>query len=425
MSTAPASLSPAWKQEVNRRIAEHRNRKPHSAPESDASSGEHRSAGSRAAEAAARVAERFANAPSYSEMLAGEARAAVRAAEFASRAALHAQAAAEQVLAGLEAASAAEPEDALEPPPTSKYAFWDPEPVLRPAAPGPVAAPGPIAGRQFANEQIQKPPIEMADAELAAWQHAEQPQPVHANLIEFPRELVATRKVRPRIAEGPYGGVREPGAQLSIFEVEADAVSTLPAAAEAVAAPAAPAWTEPEWSGIELAAQPAEEFAESFEFAGEVTQAAAAGQGAAAEQAAAAPALELAPMSRRLLAVVMDSSLIVVAFLAAAFAAAANARVLPGPRAVEIGATAALLVVAALYHALFFTLARATPGMKYARIRLSTLDGELPTREQRSRRLAALLLSVLPVGLGLVWAVFDEDHLSWHDRLSQTYLRRS
>jgi hypothetical protein len=28
------------------------------------------------------------------------------------------------------------------------------------------------------------------------------------------------------------------------------------------------------------------------------------------------------------------------------------------------------------------------------------------------------------VGLGLVWSVFDEDHLSWHDRISQTYLRK-
>jgi hypothetical protein len=33
-------------------------------------------------------------------------------------------------------------------------------------------------------------------------------------------------------------------------------------------------------------------------------------------------------------------------------------------------------------------------------------------------------VSLLPVGLGMVWSVFDEDHLSWHDRLSETYLRK-
>jgi hypothetical protein len=28
------------------------------------------------------------------------------------------------------------------------------------------------------------------------------------------------------------------------------------------------------------------------------------------------------------------------------------------------------------------------------------------------------------MGLGLAWAIFDENHLCWHDRLSQTYLRK-
>jgi hypothetical protein len=27
------------------------------------------------------------------------------------------------------------------------------------------------------------------------------------------------------------------------------------------------------------------------------------------------------------------------------------------------------------------------------------------------------------VGVGVLWSMFDEDHLSWHDRLSGTYLR--
>jgi uncharacterized RDD family membrane protein YckC len=35
----------------------------------------------------------------------------------------------------------------------------------------------------------------------------------------------------------------------------------------------------------------------------------------------------------------------------------------------------------------------------------------------------ALLLSALPLGLGLLWAVFDEDRLGWHDRISGTYQR--
>jgi hypothetical protein len=38
--------------------------------------------------------------------------------------------------------------------------------------------------------------------------------------------------------------------------------------------------------------------------------------------------------------------------------------------------------------------------------------------------MGALLLSVLPVGLGAAWLLFDDDHLCWHDRLSKTYLRK-
>jgi uncharacterized RDD family membrane protein YckC len=83
-----------------------------------------------------------------------------------------------------------------------------------------------------------------------------------------------------------------------------------------------------------------------------------------------------------------------------------------------------LLLIALLYQTLFLILAGATPGISYARISLCTFDGQVPTRAQLLYRLGALLLSVLPVGLGVAWILFDDDHLSWHDQLSRTYLRR-
>jgi uncharacterized RDD family membrane protein YckC len=89
----------------------------------------------------------------------------------------------------------------------------------------------------------------------------------------------------------------------------------------------------------------------------------------------------------------------------------------------EIGSTIALLLLGAAYMTVFFTLASATPGMRYAGLALCTFDDQLPTKEQRYRRLLAMLVSVLPVGLGVVWSIFDEQRLSWHDRLSGTYLR--
>jgi hypothetical protein len=63
--------------------------------------------------------------------------------------------------------------------------------------------------------------------------------------------------------------------------------------------------------------------------------------------------------------------------------------------------------------------------MRFAHISLCTFDDETPTRAQLRKRLVAMLLSVLPVGLGVMWAIFDEDHLCWHDRFSRTYQRRS
>ena len=77
-------MQPAWKQEVNQRLAAHKNRK--GAGDAAGQKAEPETSGSsRAAQAAARVAQRYAKAPTYSQMQAEEARAAVRAAEIATQ----------------------------------------------------------------------------------------------------------------------------------------------------------------------------------------------------------------------------------------------------------------------------------------------------------------------------------------------------
>lgn len=244
--------------------------------------------------------------------------------------------------------------------------------------------------------------------------------PIHANLIEFPREIVATRKVRPRLAEGPLGSATEHGAQLSIFEVDPGAISTEPMAGGAQDETSTPEWTKPEWSGIELDAQPRREYMDRSAAEALLEQELEEEDAALA----AAPVVKLAPVSRRLMATVVNGTLIAGASLGACLMAAEKLQTAPSLRAVEIGAAVALVVVGALYQALFYGLTEATPGMKYAQVSLCTFDGKTPTRARRFGRLAALALSVLPVGLGLMWAIFDEDHLSWHDRLSGTYLRQ-
>jgi uncharacterized RDD family membrane protein YckC len=427
LSTSPAiqaERAPSWKQEVNLRLAAHRNHKGAAQAAPQASETQH-IASQRAAEAAARVAARFAKAPTYSEVLADEARAAVRAAEAVSQAALHAQAAAESILASLEAglevakaAAPAPPEPILQPslpdasqelsaPQSQSFSIqWEPD--------MPVRAPKPEATRATHRVHISETQIEdwrsPAPESLSAEniEMVEPAQPIHANLIEFPRELVATRKVRPHLAEGPYAVTAEPGGQLSIFEVDPGSISIEPAAAGNLSEAVVPVWPVPEWSGIQLDEQPVEELLEVPE-----------------TRARAAQALELASASRRLMATVVDGSLVAGAFLGAAMVAASNVKELPALRVLELAAAVSLVGIGALYSVLFYVLATATPGMKYARIELCTFSGKRPTRGQRCGRLAALLLSLLPVGLGVLWSLFDEDRLSWHDRLTRTYLRKN
>ena len=131
-----------------------------------------------------------------------------------------------------------------------------------------------------------------------------------------------------------------------------------------------------------------------------------------------------APMSRRLMAVAVDVGLIFAVFLVVAMMFTSSVRQLPGIRAVELSGALAVFVIGVAYEALCFTLSKATPGMLYAGIALCTFDGDSPTRTQRIRRTLALPLSVLPLGIGLMWALFDDDYLTWHDRLSRTYPRK-
>ena len=450
MSTSlhKVSLSPSWKQEVNRRVAAHLSRKTALAGDVEPHPESRPAAGSLAARAAARVAARYANAPSYNEMLAGEARAVVRAAQAASRAAQQAQAAAQYVLDGLEAASSAEPvaEPVWEPKPkpisiskrktaqaaaapahiSSETRYFEQsslfasrwEPLAEPAQAAQLAdlpselTPSILEAHTEEENELELPSYPDAlGLHSSVWDSrgqdsrdpADSAQPIHANLIEFPRPMIATRKVRPRLAEGPLAQV-ESAPQLSIFEVDPATISSEPAPV-AFDEPSAPAWMLPQWPAIEPTEESWEEILE---------------QAAPPATAAVLPA----PMSRRLLAAVVDCSLIAASFLAVAMLVASNMSELPSPHLAGQCAASGILAIGVAYLVSFFSLARATPGMWYAGIQLRTLSGRWPSRAQRLSRLLALPLSVLPLGLGLAWAIFDDDRLAWHDRLSRTYLRK-
>ena len=417
MSTSVSLSNSAisWKQEVSRRIAAHQ-RRDLSAPKPTMATQKRQAASSRCAQAVARVAARFAHAPSFSQMRVAEAQTAQPAIHAASPSPPQ-SASAEPRLWEPElpqAVATVQPPmrrwtptivPALPNVPSSLDAWesqcsrldWEPDFISRPFDAAPARKPMPadgVASRAEDNwewTEVSEEPLSVEAIELV-----EPDMPIHANLIEFPRELVATRKRRPQRAEGPFAVQK----QLSIFEVDPVALPV-----QLATAGVTPAWPSPEWSSIELDAQPVDE----SEF-----------HDASASQMVP----QLAPTGRRLTAALVDGALISCAIIGAAMVAAANiAHPIP-PRIAEISVVSALLLAGVLYHALFLVLAEATPGMKCAGISLCTFEGQSPTCAQSRRRLGALLLSVLPLGLGIAWAIFDDDHLCWHDRLSKTYLRR-
>ncbi len=243
--------------------------------------------------------------------------------------------------------------------------------------------------------------------------------PLSANLIEFPRQLIAARKARPRLAEGPLrDAATDPtalapeNAQLRIFEVEPEQISREPLAAQPAAAlPLA------DWHYIQLdtpllstaaAADIATDnfanpFANNFDSPFELP-------------------MQPAPIDRRLLAGSLDLGLILVGFFIfmAGFATITRP---PSDKFALFAAGAIFLALSAAYQWLFLTYSDATPGMRYARIALCTFADSNPTVANRRWRIAAFYFSAAAAGLGFLWMLLDVDHLGWHDRLSKTYQR--
>ncbi len=230
-------------------------------------------------------------------------------------------------------------------------------------------------------------------------------QAIPGNIIEFPRELVASRKARPRLAEGPLLADGTPEPQLRIFEVEPANISVEPETSVVTEAP--------EWQGMLL------------------------GAGAAAESRAGLSRqleaqLQLdqetyaAPLMRRALAAAIDALCVAagVAGFAATVLKIAGPMVQDVPRPLLGGAAAGIFIIfAVIYQLLFFTLNDATLGMRMARVAFCTFREGNPSRRAIRRRLVSTALAACPLGLGLVWMLLDDDGLGWHDRMSRMYPR--
>jgi uncharacterized RDD family membrane protein YckC len=230
-------------------------------------------------------------------------------------------------------------------------------------------------------------------------------QAIPGNIIEFPRELVASRKARPRLAEGPLRADGTPEPQLRIFEVEPAEISVEPEATVLAEAP--------EWQGLLLGAGPSSEARTNFSRQLEA-------------QLQLDQQIYAAPVTRRALAASMDGLCVVtgLACFSAMVVKIAGPTLHPMPRPL-LGAAVAgtFLAFAVMYQLLFFTLNDATPGMRMARVAFCTFGEDNPSRRALRRRLVSTALAACPLGLGLVWMLLDSDRLGWHDRMSRMYPR--
>lgn len=87
-----------------------------------------------------------------------------------------------------------------------------------------------------------------------------------------------------------------------------------------------------------------------------------------------------------------------------------------------VGAIGLFVGLTVLYQLYFASMSGQTIGMRLCGIRLISTRGRAPGPVRGLIRVAALVVSVLPGGLGWLWAIFDREHRALHDHLAGTYV---
>ncbi len=75
------------------------------------------------------------------------------------------------------------------------------------------------------------------------------------------------------------------------------------------------------------------------------------------------------------------------------------------------------------YIVLLWTKIGTTPGKFLFGVRILDADTfEKITFKQANIRFFSIILSLIPLGLGIIWAIFDKRSQTWHDKLANTVL---
>ena len=132
--------------------------------------------------------------------------------------------------------------------------------------------------------------------------------------------------------------------------------------------------------------------------------------------------LPLAPMGRRFLAGVLDAVVLLVSagLFAFIFWRAGGHISMRSFNVAVLALIPAFLIMA--YFGLFTALTATTPGLLWMGLEIRNMDGGLPTPQDAFYRAFGCLVSTSALLLGFVWALVDSEGLTWHDRMSRTFL---
>ncbi len=83
--------------------------------------------------------------------------------------------------------------------------------------------------------------------------------------------------------------------------------------------------------------------------------------------------------------------------------------------------SSAFLGVFLLYRLIYCFVQADSIGLQFSGLRLLNFDGQQPSQHQRLLRIGGGVVSVISAGMGLAWTAVDEERLSWHDHISETF----
>ncbi len=130
----------------------------------------------------------------------------------------------------------------------------------------------------------------------------------------------------------------------------------------------------------------------------------------------------LAPLGRRFLSGVADALVLLLG--AGVFALIywrAGGHFTPGLINVAVAGFITVFFIS-VYFGLFIAVTGATPGLLWMGLEIRNLDGAEPTPLEAFWRTFGYLVSISALMLGFIWALVDGEGLTWHDRISGTFI---